>query len=158
MNVDPFLEPSNGPNYFPFDPSILYQIKIDNDHDAKADITLQIQFKTEIRAPGVFVAYVGAGNGLAAPGNSPAPVKPGTPIVPPAITSLDGPGSAGLSVRQTYTVKFVRNGQSIDLTKPDGTDLIAVPSNVGPRTMPNYTRTRGAGHLPGSRTTRRGGC
>ena len=23
MNVDPFLEPSNGPNYFPFDPVIL---------------------------------------------------------------------------------------------------------------------------------------
>ena len=32
MNVDPFLEPSNGPNYFPFDPAILYQIKIDNNH------------------------------------------------------------------------------------------------------------------------------
>ena len=37
MNVDPFLQPSNGPNYFPFDPSIVYQIKIDNDHDALAD-------------------------------------------------------------------------------------------------------------------------
>ena len=24
MNVDPFLEPSNGPNYFPFDPNVLY--------------------------------------------------------------------------------------------------------------------------------------
>jgi hypothetical protein len=24
LNVDPFLEPSNGPNYFPFDPGILY--------------------------------------------------------------------------------------------------------------------------------------
>jgi len=40
MNVDPFLEPSNGPNYFPFDPNVLYQIKIDNDNDALADVTL----------------------------------------------------------------------------------------------------------------------
>jgi len=139
MNVDPFLQPSNGPNYFPFDPSILYQIKIDNDHDAKEDITFQIRFKTEIRAPQIFVAYVGAGNGINAPKNSPAPVAPGTPIVPPAITSLDGPGSAGLNVRQTYTIKMVRNGRTINLGREDGADLIAVPSNVGPRTMPNYT-------------------
>ena len=43
MNVDPFLEPSNGPNYFPFDPNVLYQIKIDNNHDALADVTFNIQ-------------------------------------------------------------------------------------------------------------------
>src|ERR1017187_1252456 len=24
LNVDPLLEPANGPNYFPFDPSVLY--------------------------------------------------------------------------------------------------------------------------------------
>src|ERR1700730_5468337 len=35
LNVDPFLEPANGPNYFPFDPNILYEMKIDNDHDGK---------------------------------------------------------------------------------------------------------------------------
>jgi hypothetical protein len=29
LNVDPFLEPSNGPNYFPFDPYVLYEMKID---------------------------------------------------------------------------------------------------------------------------------
>src|SRR6185436_2325647 len=33
MAVDPFLEPSNGPNYFPFDEGILYAIHIDNDND-----------------------------------------------------------------------------------------------------------------------------
>src|ERR1022692_1828765 len=53
MNVDPFLEPSNGPNYFPFDPNILYEMKIDNDHDGKEDITFQFRFKTEIRQPGI---------------------------------------------------------------------------------------------------------
>ena len=138
MNVDPFLEPSNGPNYFPFDPAILYQIKIDNNHDAKEEVGFRIRFKTEIRAPQVFQAYVGAGTGIDAPKSSPPPVAPGTPIVPPAVTSLDGPGSAGINVRQTYTVEMVRNGQTTELTKADGSDLIAVPSNVGPRTMPNY--------------------
>src|ERR1700728_4168298 len=98
MNVDPFLEPSNGPNFFPFDPNILYQIKIDNNQNALADLTFNIQFQTQIRAPQLFTGFAGVGNGLNAPANSPAPVAPGTPIVPPAITSLDGAGAAGLSL------------------------------------------------------------
>ena len=136
LNVDPFLEPGNGPNYFPFDDNIRYTIKVDNDHDAVEDITFQVQFHTEVRAPGVFTGFVGAGNGISAPANSPAPIKPGTPIVPPAITALDGPGSAGLSLRQSYTVTMVRHGERIPLT--NGQTFYAVPSNVGPRTMPNY--------------------
>jgi hypothetical protein len=140
LNVDPLLEPTNGPNYFPFDPEILYEMRIDNNQDAKEDIKLQFRFKTEIRLPGVFTALVGAGNGVTAPANSPTPVPPGTLIVPPAITALDGPGSEGLSLRQTYTVTLLKNvngvWQATDLT--GGRKLFAVPSNVGPRTMPNY--------------------
>lgn len=138
MNVDPFLEPSNGPNYFPFDPNILYEIKVDNDHDAQADVIFQIRFHTEIRSPGLFVAFAGDGAGKNAPPNSPPPVAPGTPIVPPAITALDGPGAAGINLRQTYTVTMIRNGHSVQLSKADGSKLFAVPSNVGPRTMPDY--------------------
>ena len=138
LNVDPFLEPSNGPNYFPFDPGVLYEIKVDNDYDASPDVSFRFRFQTEIRAPKLFTGFAGAGNGIAAPANSPAPVPPGTPIVPPAITSLDGPGSAGLSLRQTYTVEMVRDGRIFDLKAENGSNLFAVPSNVGPRTMPNY--------------------
>ena len=138
MNVDPFLQPSNGPNYFPFDPSIVYQIKIDNDQDARADITFQFRFQTTIRAPQVFTGFVGAGGGINAPANSPAPVAPGTPIVPPAITFLSGPGAAGLSLQQTYTVNMIKGHRNIALTNTAGSPLIAVPSNVGPRTMPDY--------------------
>jgi hypothetical protein len=138
MNVDPFLEPSNGPNYFPFDPNVLYQIRVDNTHDAVSDVTFNIQFQTQIRAPQLFTGFAGAGNGINAPANSPAPVAPGTPIVPPAITSLDGPGSAGLSLRQTYTVTMFRGTKKIPLTSVTGASLFAVPTNIGSRTMPNY--------------------
>ncbi len=138
MNVDPFLEPSNGPNYFPFDPNVLYEIKVDNTFDAVADVTFQIRFSTQYRAPNLFTSAAGAGAGLNAPTNSPPPVAPGTPVVPPAITSLDGPGSAGLAVRQTYTVTMIKNGHATQLTAIDGSPLFAVPSNVGPRTMPSY--------------------
>jgi hypothetical protein len=139
LNVDPFLEPGNGPNYFPFDDTILYSINVDNKNDATAHISFQVQFQTEIRAPGVFTGFVGAGNGINAPANSPPPVAPGTPIVPPAITTLDGAGAAGLSLRQHFTVTMIKNGVSTPLSNLSGAPLIAVPSNVGPRTMPNYS-------------------
>ena len=96
LAVDPLLEPSNGPNYFPFDDNLLYEFNVDNDQDAREDISFRIRFKTEIRLPDVPVGFVGAGNGIAAPGNSPPPIAPGTPLIPPAITALDGPGSEGL--------------------------------------------------------------
>ncbi len=138
LNVDPFLEPGNGPNYFPFDDTIQYSINIDNNNDALAEISFQVQFTTQILAPGVFTGFVGAGNGINAPANSPAPVAPGTPIIPPAITALTGAGAAGLSLMQTYTVTMIKNGVSTPLTNASAGPLVAVPSNVGPRTMPNY--------------------
>lgn len=134
MNVDPLLEPGNGPNYFPFDPQIAYRINIDNDHDAVADIIYEFEFDTELRAPG-FTAALGAGGGINAPANAPPPAIEGTPIVPPAITALAGPGSEGLLLRQQYSVnRWVRSGS--DFSRDDG--LMAVPSNAGPRTMPDY--------------------
>lgn len=130
--VDPLLEPGNGPNWFPYDPDILYEIKVDNNNDAVEDVTFQFRFSTEQRLPGLFQAFAGAGSGFNAPANSPAPVPPGTPIVPPQITSFD---SAGIGTRQTYTVTMVKNGVSTPLG--NGAPLYAVPQNVGPRTM-NY--------------------
>lgn len=142
LNVDPLLEPANGPNYFPFDPEVLYEMKVDNNFDADEDVTIQFRFKTEYRLPGVPVGFIGAGNGVSAPANSPNPAQfpPGTPIVPPAITALDGVGSEGLGLRQTYTVTLVRgSGTTAQKTNLSvGKKLIAVPSNIGPRTMPNY--------------------
>ncbi len=127
LDVDPLLEPANGPNYFPFDPDVLYTIKIDNNYDAVEDITFEFRFRTEIRAPGLFTGFAGAAGGIGG-------------IVPPAITSLDGDGAAGLSLRQSYTVTVVRGAgdaaTTADLTAQK--TVFAVPSNVGPRTMPDY--------------------
>ncbi|HYI92479.1 MAG TPA: DUF4331 domain-containing protein [Bryobacteraceae bacterium] len=143
LNVDPLLSPANGPNYFPFDPEIVYAIKIDNDHDAVADVGFEVRFQTEIRAPGVFTGFIGVGNGVPSPPNAPRTLDPaGIPptLIPPAITALDGKGSEGLSLRQTYNVWMVRgsgaNASRTNITGPR--KLIAVPSNVGARTMPDY--------------------
>ena len=119
LNVDPFLEPSNGPNYFPFDPGILYEMKIDNNRDGIPDITFQFRFKTQITNPGVFTGYVG-----------------GLLSIPP-IASLTGPGSQGLNLIQTYDITMVTSTHREQLNV--GQTLYAVPTNVGPRTMPNYS-------------------
>src|SRR5438876_518370 len=52
------------------------------------------------------------------------------------ITTLDGPGSEGLTRRQTYTVTEIRDKKRTELFS--GRTLVAVPSNVGPATIPDY--------------------
>jgi Domain of unknown function (DUF4331) len=118
LNVDPLLEPANGPNYFPFDPNVVYEMRIDNNQTGYADITFQFRFQTEIRQPKLFTGFVGGIAGV------------------PPITSLNGTGSEGLSLRQSYTVTMWKNGHPTNLN--NGQTLYAVPSNVGPRTMPDY--------------------
>ena len=118
LNVDPLLEPSNGPNYFPFDPNVLYEMLIDNNQDGIPDVVFQFRFTTQILQPNLFTGFVGGLAGI------------------PPITSLRGPGAEGLSLVQTYTVTMVKGGKSTLLN--NGQTLFAVPSNVGPKTMPDY--------------------
>ena len=117
MDVIPGEEPSSGPNYWNFDPNVLYAFNIDNNGDGKAnDVRFEFEFKSEIRGVnkdlGLFLSYVAL----------------------PPITSLNGAGSEGLGLRQTYTVTMVKGSNRTVL----GKGLFAVPSNVGPRTMPDY--------------------
>jgi hypothetical protein len=117
MDVIPGEEPSSGPNYYFFDPNVRYEFHVDNNMDGKADdIEFYVQFQNEFRGinkdAGLFLSYVAL----------------------PPITKLDGAGSEGLGLRQKYQVWMSKGGK----TEQIGDGLIAVPSNVGPRTMPNY--------------------
>lgn len=128
LNTIPGQDPADGPNYFAFDDKVLYEIHVDNNQDGKAeDLVYQIQFKTETRP---------ALGSL----NFPLPFvgNPNIGAVPQlqGITALDGSGSEGLTRRQTYTVTEVRGKKRKKLFKQQ--KLIAVPSNVGSATMPDY--------------------
>jgi hypothetical protein len=131
LNVNPGQDPSDGPNYFNFADDVLYAVHIDNDRDGKAeDVVYEFRFTTQNRP------IVAAGDLT-----SPLPYL-GNPHITTAlplqgITALDGPGSEGLTRRQTYTVTELRQGKRTELFS--GRTLIAVPSNVGPATMPDYT-------------------
>jgi hypothetical protein len=122
MNVNPGQDPSDGPNYFNFGDDTVYQFHIDNNADGNAgDVIYEFRFRTENRPIGgsldTPLAYVGN-------------------TITGGITALDGPGSEGLTRRQTYTVTEIRSG--VKTTLFSGRTLVAVPSNVGPATTPDY--------------------
>ena len=131
MAVNPFEEPANGPNWFPFDPQILYEIHVDNDQDGRDDVVFQIRFSTQYQLPTVPTALAGfnSSSGGTAPG------------VPPQITDFNNPG---LNLRQTYTVTMIKHGVATPIRNSDGSPFYAVPANAGPRTM-NYADLYAAG-------------
>jgi hypothetical protein len=84
-NYIPLEGPAGGPNFYAFGDEVLYEIHVDNDADAHADITFQFRFKTTVADPDTFLYNTGP------------------------ITSLDSPN---WNNRQTYTVTRVRGGKS----------------------------------------------
>ena len=110
-NYVPLEEPAGGPNFFPFDPTVRYEIKIDNNGDGAADVTYRFKFKTQSQATN----FAGIPTLLYNDG---------------PVTSLDDPN---LLVKQTYNVE--RNGVEI------GSGLRTPPVNVGPRSTPDYETT-----------------
>jgi uncharacterized protein DUF4331 len=138
MNVFPGSEPSSGPNYFNFDPNVRYQFHLDTVGSGRADdVQIEFRFRNEIR---------GAVNELGLPLSYVGGVPPATGAVIPPITALDGPGSEGFGLRQKYSVSVFTRGIFGRTEQAKSADsLIAVPSNVGPRTMPNYAGLAGQG-------------
>jgi hypothetical protein len=114
-NFIPFQDPSGGPQYYRFDDSVLYEIKIDNTGDGLEDITYQFRFTTQILNPRTILGM----NTI----NENGP-----------ITSLTDPD---YNMPQDYTVTRVdsstgRRGRVL------GSNLRMPPSNIGPRITPNY--------------------
>ncbi len=136
LNVVPGQEPGSGPNYFSFDDDVLYALHVDNDRDGKDDLSYEVRFKTEVVTPGQFIATVGA----------------------PPVTALEGKGSEGLSRKQRYTVTEVRDCKPRDprcVSRRElfsGQRLSAVPSNIGPRTTPEYEKLAALGIFTDSST------
>ena len=85
-NYIPLEEPAGGPNFHSFDENVLYEIHVDNDGNAKDDVTYQFRFRTKVRNRNTFLYNTGQ------------------------ITSLDDPD---WNMPQTYAVTEVR-GKSHD--------------------------------------------
>jgi hypothetical protein len=117
---DPFEEPGGGPNFYPWATDAKYNIKIDNNQDAKADIIYTWRFRTT-RTPGPRDSF--SGNGTFLSNNGP-------------VTSLKDPN---LLLRQTYTLtRHVIGHRPKVLVK----NAPAAPSFAGDASMPNYAALR----------------
>ena len=110
-NYIPFEDPAGGPNFFKFDPTVVYALHVDNDGDAKEDVSYEFRFKTTVANPNTFLYNTG-------------------PI------GSDG-DSANLSVKQTYSVTRV-TGKGRRNQEVIGRDLVVPPANIGPRSNPSY--------------------
>jgi len=112
-NWYPFQEPNGGPNFYPWATETHHDINIDNDGDAKADVTYRWTFKAEDRRGKSTFLY----------NNGP-------------VTSLD---DENLLFRQTYTLeKIGGKGGSRTLIR----DGRVAPSNTGAAGMPDYRALR----------------
>src|SRR5262252_7890668 len=66
-NYVPLEGPAGGPNFYEFGDDVLYQIHVDNDGDAQADVTFQFRFTTRLRNPDSFLYNTGQITSLNSP-------------------------------------------------------------------------------------------
>jgi hypothetical protein len=110
-NYVPLLLPASGPNFYRFGDSVRYEIRIDNDGNAKPDITYRWSFETTVGNGGTFLYNTGP---------------------------IDSLSDENLNVRQVYTLKRIEhkaNGGTKSV-KVIAEDVPVAPWNVGKNSFP----------------------
>ena len=125
-NFQPIQEPGGGPNYYTMDPDALYEIHVDNNGDAKEDLTFQFRFNNALKG----ITLPIGGQNIAIPLTQAGQVS--------------APNAATLNVNETFTVDVVRGdrrtGTRGSVTNATGgSATFAKPSdNIGMKTIPDY--------------------
>lgn len=109
-NYYPAQNPNGGPNFYRFANDAVYQIHIDNDGDAREDVTYKFVFHDKNQNENTFLYNTGP------------------------ITSLDDPD---WNIRQTYDVWSIERSGPRTSTRL-GKNLATPPVNIGPKSTPNY--------------------
>jgi hypothetical protein len=109
-NWIPFEEPAGGPNFYAWAEGVNYDINIDNNGDAKPDITYRWVFTNHYRTPGSFLYNTGP------------------------VTAMTDPT---LNFYQTYDLTRItrKNGTHVAVKV---NDAFSAPSDVGVTSMPDY--------------------
>ncbi|MBC8058083.1 MAG: DUF4331 domain-containing protein [Rhizobiales bacterium] len=125
-NYQPLQDAYGGPNYFKMDPNALYEIHIDNNGDAKEDLTFQFKFQNAFKAIALPI---------------------GNQMVPIPLTQagqVSSPNAAALNVNEKFTLNVVRGdrrtGTVAAVTNAaGGSPTFDKPSdNIGVKTIPDY--------------------
>jgi hypothetical protein len=129
-NYQPLQDAYGGPNYFSMDPNALYEIHVDNNGDAKEDLTFQFRFKNTL---------ANGGKGIELPiggANTAIPL-----IQAGAVSNIK---DAALNLGESYSVTLVRgdrrSGQRSNVTNAaNGSATFDKPvDNIGTKTIPDY--------------------
>jgi hypothetical protein len=125
-NYIPLQDPFGGPNYFPLDPNARYEIHIDNNGDAKEDLTFRFTFTNMLANSNLGLTVpVGSNN---------------TAIPLQQIGAVSASSQTNLNFLQTYTLDVIsgdsRTGQVQSVTAPDGTKNFTKPLDfIGTKTF-----------------------
>jgi hypothetical protein len=125
-NYQPLQDPYGGPNYFSMDPNALYEIHIDNDGDAREDITFQFRFKNNFKAKTLSI------------GNKDVAI----PLI--QFGQVADRNAPNLNVNETFTVDVMRgdrrvgNRQAITSAAGGGNVFDKPVDNIGTKTIPDY--------------------
>ncbi|MDI3258554.1 MAG: DUF4331 domain-containing protein [Sinobacteraceae bacterium] len=125
-NYNPLQDSYGGPNYFALDPNALYEINIDNNGDAREDLTFQFRFQNSYQG---LTVPTGDGKMLAIPLINLPPTNSTTPT---------------LNRAETYTVTLVRGGRRSGNAMPvtnanGGANVFTKPvDNIGQKSIPDY--------------------
>ncbi len=129
-NYQPLQAAYGGPNFFSMDPNALYEIHIDNNGDAKEDLTFQFRFTNTLANGGNGITLNVGGKNVAIP-----LVQAG------AVANLR---DASLNLAETYTMTVVR-GDRRSGTAAMATNVVGGSStfdkpvdNIGVKTIPDY--------------------
>lgn len=127
-NFYPDQSPGSGPNYFTLDPNALYEIHIDNDGDAKEDITYSFKFSNTLKDGNGIALNVGGKNIT-------IPLRQAGQV-----TQDNDPD---LNERETYTITAIagdrRSGTRSTVGNSAGGTTFTKPlDNIGNKTLPNY--------------------
>jgi hypothetical protein len=133
-NYQPLQDAYGGPNYFAMDPNALYEIHVDNNGDAREDITFQFRFNNTLAG----------GQGIALPiGNQNVAI----PLVQAG--AVVNRGDATLNLAESYSVNIVRGDrrggqvQAVTNANGGGTSFVKPVDNIGVKTIPNYAAYAG---------------
>lgn len=125
-NYQPLQAPYGGPNYFKMDPNALYEIYVDNNGDAKEDLTFQFRFDNRLNSIALPIGDKNVAIALTQAGQ------------------VSGLRAGTLNVNETYTVDVVRGdrrfGQRAPVTNTSGgAKVFDKPvDNIGTKTIPDY--------------------
>ncbi len=119
-NYLPLQDGYGGPNYFSLDPNALYEIHIDNNGDAKEDVTFQFRFQQTLKDLQV-------------------PVNGQMVSVPLSnIGAITNDASSAQNTSETYSVTMVKGDRRTGAKTTLGTGFKKPFDNVGNKSIANY--------------------